>query len=204
MTTKLSIREILLVLLLPAILIVCVYVYGFERRWSTQITALDDRIATARKNAVPPDREKAKTLEIEKLNKDLENETNLSKATTRPSLAIPSPWTKPVDRIVILERVAKIMEARSLYVHKAVPLSESEGQNIPPKPLQDLTAAVIREGTLPVPEVWRIEAMGTFADFLAALWDLGRVDGFIIPLAVSMDSAEEDIKQRKWSLWIWV
>ena len=197
---QLTRREIRLLVVLPAVLVVGVYAFFFARPQSALISGVRQQTAIARQKPVSGDELKSIRQQVSLLKEQIK-----SRAATRQSLILPKQWTSPSGRLDAMAAISSVFDSHSLYIVRTAHVADGPGNSMAPKSLRDFADAVAKEGHSPVPQVWQVDVLGAYGDVLAALRALDRCNAFIVPLGISMDPISEDEpKYRRWSLWFWV
>jgi hypothetical protein len=203
MKRQLSNREIRLLMLVPALVILTVYAVVYERPLCLQINTLNSAIGKIQENPVAPSQLDRANVEIVILTSQIDLEKRHLAASTQPSLALPTWWPTSDGRVSALAGIDAAFDSHAVQVLTTSHLPAGSISGIAPRSLQDFAAAVTREGHSQLPQVWRIDVIGSYADVLAALSDIGHRDAFVMPLGISMESINPETTYRKWSLWIW-
>jgi len=204
MNQKFTRREMRMAVVLPAVLIAGLYALFFERPHRQLLDAVRQKTEIARRDAVPGDLLAARKSQAFLLDAQLKLEQRRAAAATRPSLTLPARWTTPSGRFEAMASISAVLSSHALFVVSTTPLRDGSANLMASKPLQDFVAAVAHEGRSPVPEAWRVDVLGSYADLLAALQALDRRDSFIVPLGVSMEPIGPETTYRKWSVWFWL
>jgi hypothetical protein len=211
---ELSRREFYLLLFCPVVLVFAIYYIAFDGRAQKSVTqleqgniaqrrsiyALNESIATARVTPVPPIPLAKQELAL--LSKQVETEKRLAEISAHPGSMVPIRWTSVTGRIEAVHAIESAFENNGLIIVSRQ--TDADAQNVVPKELGNFAAAIKSDGNHPIPEVWRFNVIGSYNDVLTSLDELGRNDGFIIPLAAEMKVLPGDTTRRIWSLWIWV
>jgi hypothetical protein len=200
MNRQLSEREIRLVMLLPAVLVVAIYACAFDQPHRAQVNALRQAAAQAGDHLTSQGQIQRAKADITMLQIDREKH----RAAAATQLTLPTRWTSPAGRLNALADINAVFDAHSVFVVSTAHLPDTAMHGVAPQSLQDFAAAVGRQLHAQVPQVWQIEVVGSYADVLKALGELGRGDAFIVPLGLSMEPIGAETNYRHWSLWVWV
>jgi hypothetical protein len=203
MSRELSRREARLLMILPALLIAAGYLFFFEQPNSAALRRLEKSLAASTRTAVPAPRMEVAQRAVVLL--EAQVKAGQHKTTdAHPTSALPAQWTTPLERLDALGAIASVFEAHSLVLIDSSQQPDADGHSVVPRPFQEYAKTLEREAHYAAPQVWRVEAVGSYVDVLAALQELGRRNSFIVPLAISMQTLPDDATRRRWSLWLWV
>jgi hypothetical protein len=204
MKRELSPREVRIVLLLPALIVAGIYVFAFDWPHQTHLNDLRTAAARERENPVSDAQLRYAGAEVTVLTQQIEMEKRRAASTTQPSLMLPARWTTPSSRLNAVAQIDSVFKAHALYILSTSRQPNTAISAVAPRALAEFAGAVVHEGHAPVPEILKIELVGSYGDVLNALGELNRSETFIIPLGLSMDSLGEQTGYRRWSLWVWV
>jgi len=211
---ELSRREFAVLLIFPGLLVAGIYYFAFDGPARSAVTQQQQSIATLRRTVAGVSQSIAAAQkipvppiplaqeEIARLSDQIEAQKRWVAFNAHPWPMVPTRWTTAAGRIDALHAVASTFEANGLVILSRQ--TESDSKRVVPKEFEDFADAVKNDGDHPVPEVWRIEFVGSYRDMLAALDQVGRSDAFIVPLAVAMEVLPDDTTRRSWTLWLWV
>jgi hypothetical protein len=202
MKRELSLREVRIVLLLPALIIVGIYVFAFALPHETHINTTRASAAKERANPVPDAQLRRAGADVTMLTQQIETEKH--RTAGEPSISLPARWTTSSGRLNAVAQIDSVFKAHALYILSTSPQPNTAISTVAPQSLQDFAGAVARDGHAPVPEIWKIELVGSYGDVLNALDELHRSNLFIIPLGLSMAPLDDQSGYRRWSLWLWV
>lgn len=201
MKRELSRREIYLLMALPGILILIVYLFGFELSRSSTVNHLSRTLDQERETrGATLARLAAIRQQIATLNVQLDQEKHQAAIEVHPALMVPARWTNREGRLAALRNASAIFENNGLSIIASQ--ADPDARNVLSNELSDFATLVKSDGNHPVPEIWRIQVLGTYHDLLAAISRIDQQNDFVVPLAISMKIGDTNL--RLWSVWVWV
>ena len=109
-----------------------------------------------------------------------------------------SPSGRPLhfDRNAALQHVSALCDTHGIKLHGAA----VEAGRVVPESLRLAAAGA----EAPPPQVWRIDADASYAAMRRLLEDLATTPVMIVPLSLSMTSAEKPGRPARWMLLLWI
>jgi hypothetical protein len=197
----LTARDKVIAALLPALLTLAGYNWLYGRAASQQLSALNARLASAQTTNANESALYEKRRAVELLKKSIATEEE-KKKLVQPRATLPSP--SRADRSQSLRTLTRQLADSGLTLVKTMRTDTrvSTGQT------QTDMAWLAEKQNMPMPEYWRIELLGSYAQMLDALKGLAASSDFIVPLTVEMESANksspEGASLQKWTLVVWL
>ena len=193
-------RQTVLKLILPALALGILYIYGFGRPLNQKIQSLKDSIAAAEKSAPKPVAEAQLLAKLTAARQDIAR----LKESQKPGVDPAKGGTAQFDRAEYGKRLSAALEK-----HHLVLLEESAEPS--PGPLPPGLAPATAKAPPGAPEPPRVEGgarsirfTGRYMDVLAALQELDEPGHRALPLRVSMAREETGYKALVWTLVIWL
>lgn len=197
----LSPRDKIIAALLPALLTLVGYNWLYGRPASQQMSALDARLASSQASPVDVSFLDEKRRAVEQLNAALATAEE-KKKLAQPRAALPSP-NRP-DRSKSLRTLTRQLADSGLTLVKT---SRSEAR-VSAGPASTDLGWLAEKQSMPAPEYWRVELLGSYAQMLDALKGLAASSDFIVPLTVEMEAANKSSAEgeslQKWTLVVWL
>ena len=200
-----SVRDRVILILLPGLAIFVVYVLFFATSRERLLSKLQSDVDAAR-SQVPStktmhDRRKAlqyaqkKSADAMTKAKELDGEFDAKIRLCQTGVGRSQRITKLTD----------LLNAHRLQVLDHIPADGArEGKAMKLSQAQERLVKQLVDGGKPVPQMWQFEVYGRFADLAAVLEELGAGELIAVPLAVTMDEVKDVSPHRHWSLLIWI
>ncbi len=191
-----TLREKLLILALPSLLILAVYVNWFNSPLQKDVQKTDNELRALKGKVGSPGvlaQKGARLTQVNNEGKQLREQYAELERDWKTLVGIDGP-----PRSEKIEDLADLLKRHGLSVVEQAQETGREGA-VPPA----LEAVTKRMGDRK-PQVWRLRLRGTYVNMFRALTELTKGEPAITPLGLTMKEAPLYGDTREWSLVVWI
>jgi acyl-CoA thioesterase len=202
---KLTNRDRVLVIFLPAMIVLLVYgVFHFmgPSRTQARLSVELDKLRT--REPAPAQVQQALMQAYQGEKQMTESRARLKSAEDqwRQRTTPPTSGERRPDR---LSQLLAILKKRGVHVSDHAAASASGGNEVRLSPTQEkLASQMVEQGGKQPPQVWRFQLVGTYTNILHTLRELSESEPLAIPLGLTMKSPEGTTSHRVWTLLLWI
>jgi hypothetical protein len=199
---RLSNRDRWLLAILPALVVLIVYVFAFERPRANELCDLSAKVEAAKRQAVSGETVRAQHDELEQLRAkvvSLRASATVTAQTEKNRLA-PRRWNNPAERPAALAALSRLLESHNVAMAGTTRLVDATGKAGTEAKLKDWLLATGSTDKSIQPETWKVELIGDYGRILEVLEAMPELDRVVVPWQLSMEPAEDGTALRRWSL----
>ena len=200
---KLTDREKVIVLLLPAAVVLGAYAWYFAYSLRPKVNEARAAYKSAVAGQVHPGQLQQERAALDEARKELARMTAAHAQLKREAATLAGQLNNPGVRLEAVAQLTTLLQRHRLRLIDDS--AEAQGANKLPQALRDSVARLGSDGNAFNAQIRCLQLAGSYRDLLGAVAELAsQADSPAVPVALNMADVDPDVEERVWTLWVWM